>query len=37
MVVPGTTVTAEPALEAVRRLAKAVGAPADRFTVSLRL
>ena len=37
MVVPGTTVTAELALEAVRRLAKAVGAPADRFTVSLRL
>ena len=37
MVVPGTTVTAEPAMEAVRRLAKAVGAPADRFTVSLRL
>jgi hypothetical protein len=37
MVVPGTTVTAEPTLEAVRRLAKAVGAPADRFTVSLRL
>jgi hypothetical protein len=37
MVVPGTTVTAELALEAVRRLAKAVGAPADRFTVALRL
>jgi hypothetical protein len=37
LVAPGTTVTAEPALEAVRRLAKAVGAPADRFTVSLRL
>jgi hypothetical protein len=37
MVVPGTTVTAEPALEAVRRLARAVGAPANRFTVSLRL
>jgi hypothetical protein len=37
MVVPGTTVTAELALEAVRRLAKAVGAPADRFSVSLRL
>jgi hypothetical protein len=37
MVVPGTAVTAEPALEAVRRLAKAVGASADRFTVSLRL
>jgi len=37
LVAPGTTVTTEPALEAVRRLAKAVGAPADRFTVSLRL
>lgn len=37
LVVPGTTVTAEPALEAVRRLAKAVGAPAERFTVALRL
>lgn len=37
LVVPGTTVTAEPALEAVRRLARAVGAPAHRFTVSLRL
>jgi hypothetical protein len=37
LVVPGTTVTAEAALEAVRRLAKAVGAPADRFTVTLRL
>jgi hypothetical protein len=37
LVVPGTTVGAEPTLEAVRRLAKAVGAPADRFTVALRL
>ncbi|HET6562840.1 MAG TPA: hypothetical protein VFG72_13275 [Marmoricola sp.] len=37
LVIPGTTVRAEPAMEAVRRLAKAVGAPADRFTVSLRL
>ena len=37
LVVPGTTVTAEGAMEAVRRLAKAVGAPADRFTVALRL
>jgi hypothetical protein len=37
LVVPGTTVTAEPAMEAVRRLARAVGAPADRFTVALRL
>ncbi len=37
VVMPGTEVTAEPALEAVRRLAKAVGAPSDRFTVALRL
>jgi hypothetical protein len=37
LVVPGTSVTAEPALEAVRRLARAVGAPSDRFTVALRL
>ena len=37
VVLPGTEVTAEPALEAVRRLAKAVGAPPDRFTVALRL
>lgn len=37
LVVPGTTVGVELALEAVRRLAKAVGAPADRFTAALRL
>ncbi len=37
VVMPGSEVTAEPALEAVRRLAKAVGAPPDRFTVALRL
>ncbi len=37
MVLPGTAVTAEATLEAVRRLAKAVGAPAERFTVALRL
>ena len=37
LVVPGTAVTAEPALEAVRRLARAVGAPTERFTVALRL
>ncbi len=37
LVVPGTAVSAEAAMEAVRRLAKAVGAPADRFTVALRL
>jgi len=37
VVLPGTTVTADSALEAVRRLARAVGAPSDRFTVALRL
>ena len=37
LVVPGTVVSAEAAMEAVRRLARAVGAPADRFTVALRL
>lgn len=37
LVVPGTSVGVEHALEAVRRLAKAVGAPADRFTVAIRL
>lgn len=37
LVVPGTAVTAEPALEAVRRLARAVGSTPDRFTVALRL
>ena len=37
LVVPGSAMTAELALEAVRRLAKAVGAPARRFTVVLRL
>jgi len=37
LVVPGTSVTAEPVLEAVRRLARAVGARPDRFTVALRL
>jgi hypothetical protein len=37
LVVPGTSVTAEPALEAVRRLARAVGAPTERFTVAFRL
>jgi hypothetical protein len=34
---PGSEVTAEPALDAIRRLARAVGAPPDRFTVALRL
>ena len=37
LVVPGTTVRVELALDAVRRLAKAVGAPASRFTVAIRL
>ena len=37
VVLPGSEVTAEPALDAVGRLAKAVGASADRFTVVLRL
>jgi hypothetical protein len=37
LVVPGAAVAAEPALEAVRRLARAVGAPTERFTVALRL
>jgi hypothetical protein len=37
LVVPGTTVAVELALEAVRRLAKAVGAPSSRFTVAIRL
>jgi len=37
IVMPGSSITAEPALDAVRRLAKAVGAPSDRFTVALRL
>jgi hypothetical protein len=37
VVLPGSRVGAEDALEAVGRLAKAVGASADRFTVVLRL
>src|SRR4051794_20457688 len=37
VVLPGSEVSAEPALDAVGRLAKAVGASADRFTVVLRL
>ena len=37
LVVPGTAVTAEPTLEALRRLARAVGSRPDRFTVALRL
>ena len=37
LVVPGTAVKVEAALDAVRRLAKAVGAPASRFTVAIRL
>jgi len=34
---PGTIVDADLVLEAVRRLAKAVGAASERFTVALRL
>ncbi len=34
---PGSTITAEPALEAVRRLARAVGASPASFAVALRL
>ncbi len=37
LVVPGTTVSVEDALEVVRRFAKAVGAPSDRYTVAIRL
>jgi hypothetical protein len=37
LVVPGSAMSAELALDAVRRLAKAVGAPAPRFAVVLRL
>ena len=37
LVVPGTSVGVETALDAVRRLAKAVGAPSQRFTVAIRL
>ena len=37
LVVPGTALTAEPLLEAVRRLARAVGSNPSRFTVALRL
>lgn len=37
LVVPGTAVTAEPALEAVRRLARAMGAQPSCYTVALRL
>jgi hypothetical protein len=37
LVVPGIVVTAESTLEAVRRLARAVGSRPERFTVALRL
>ncbi len=37
LVVPGTVVTAVPTLEAVRRLARAVGSKPARFTVAFRL
>jgi hypothetical protein len=37
LAVPGSVVDEPMALEAVRRFAKAVGAPVDRFSVTLRL
>jgi hypothetical protein len=37
LAVPGTSFTADLVLEAVGRLAKAVGVPPDRFVVALRL
>ena len=37
VVVPGSAIDSETALEALRRLAKAVGAPPQRFSVLLRL
>lgn len=37
LAVPGSVVDEPLALEAVRRFAKAVGAPVDRFSVTLRL
>jgi hypothetical protein len=37
LAVPGSIVDEPLALEAVRRFAKAVGAPVDRFSVTLRL
>ena len=37
LVMPGSTIGSEIALEALRRLAKAVGAPPQRFSVVLRL
>lgn len=37
LVVPGTTVTSEVLLEAVRRFSKAVGSRPDRFSVTVHL
>lgn len=37
LAVPGTAFTADLVLEALGRLAKAVGVPADRFSATLRL
>ena len=37
LVVPGTAVTADLVLDALRRLARAVAVPTEQFTVSLRL
>jgi hypothetical protein len=37
LVCPGVEVTTDSAMESLRRLAKAVGVPASRFTLALRL
>jgi hypothetical protein len=37
LVCPGVDVTTETAMESLRRLAKAVGVPSSRFTLTLRL
>lgn len=37
LVAPGVDVSVETAMESLRRLAKAVGVPASRFTLALRL
>jgi hypothetical protein len=37
LTVPGSAVEVDVALEAVRRLARSVGAPSERFAVTLRL
>ena len=37
LVCPGVDMEVEPALECLRRLAKAVGAPSSRYTAAIRL